>query len=63
MLHKHLCPKCAIVWEHDPNDFDSSEEFELSHKCPVCNARETWKYLGSKSADYCHQRGVGLVLK
>jgi len=61
MRHKHLCPKCKIVWEHDANDFESSQEFHDAHNCPDCGERETWKYWGSKAPDYEHKKGVGLV--
>lgn len=44
--HKHRCPKCAYVWEHEtPHPiemifgFISEDEYAERHTCPNCEYR------------------------
>lgn len=50
MHHKHKCPNCGTVWEHQERcGFLTSEIFDASHTCPACGIEHvTFKYLGSE---------------
>ena len=33
--HKHRCPRCLVIWEHDrPPPTASDEDYERAHMCP-----------------------------
>lgn len=45
-MHHHKCPEpnCGHIWSHRAADFDSSEEHQNGHTCPVCKkGQQTWK--------------------
>lgn len=49
-MHKHKCPKCGTVWEHEEHCGGS----ELAHRCPTlgCGEEVYWHYDGSTPPTY-----------
>jgi predicted RNA-binding Zn-ribbon protein involved in translation (DUF1610 family) len=45
LYHSHTCSSCNTEWGHadDTPQRVSKAEFEISHSCPRCGARQVWK--------------------
>lgn len=51
-MHKHECPKCETVWQHDPKTFRPGDR---PHVCPSCGhigLPSTYLYAGPKPAAF-----------
>jgi predicted RNA-binding Zn-ribbon protein involved in translation (DUF1610 family) len=46
--HKHRCPSCGTVWEHEDKCAQTDEQaFQIAHTCPHCGKpRVQAKYFG-----------------
>lgn len=61
--HKHRCPSCYFIWEHNDSCAHLSQElWAESHTCPKCGKQEvTKKYFGFKKpaiAQHCDYDGM-----
>ncbi len=45
--HKHKCPRCDFVWEHDGENVD-----DLDHHCPSCGCGVWMRYRGDDPPDH-----------
>lgn len=55
-MHKHQCPQCGVIWEHnDACAFFDSEIFDASHRCGICGIVVTRKYYGDAVAQIRQQ--------
>lgn len=46
-MHKHICPTCGNIWEHDPNE--AIKNRKKSHTCNKCG-RLQFRVAGSRWA-------------
>jgi|GEM_PF-6775771 hypothetical protein len=44
-VHKHKCPNCRYIWEHDAADITYAND-EAEHTCPSCGTEQRWHYCG-----------------
>lgn len=50
MRHKHKCPDCATIWEHErPPDDTSEEEYHRLHNCPECGRNQRRIYFATRA--------------
>lgn len=54
--HRHECPDCGTIWNHDPNSIEMQNEiaYELSHHCPNCGAEQRYVYDGFEESHCMH---------
>jgi hypothetical protein len=62
-MHKHRCPRCFYIWEHnDTCAWIDEYIFETSHTCPRCNTHDVVdKYFGVTTPSVtqrCNPSGV-----
>lgn len=51
--HKHLCPKCATVWEHDRYFIKKRYPIlEKAHECPKCGTYNGVIYKGDLPVEF-----------
>lgn len=48
--HKHKCPSCNFVWDHNPNDMQDDELYARGHRCVKCGTEQREKYFGPDSS-------------
>lgn len=46
ITHRHQCPKCSFVWEHDSETTGRTP----GHQCPSCGTAQYVKYFGEEPA-------------
>lgn len=56
-MHKHQCPECRCVWQHERPALGAPDEChtrfnDVAHDCPKCGTEETFKYHGPKPAEF-----------
>lgn len=49
-MHKHQCPDCGCVWEHD----EIFMCIQSAHKCPRCGTEQVRKYFGTDPSEFFH---------
>jgi hypothetical protein len=51
--HKHKCPRCGCIWEHDDAlAVADCDVHDAAHRCPACGTWETERYDGAEPAAY-----------
>ena len=48
--HKHQCPDCGLIWEHNGD----SGGLDWAHRCPHCKAEQYNRYHGKLPAIRWH---------
>lgn len=44
-MHKHKCPSCAHIWEHETAALRGNKElYDAAHHCPRCGTEQFYKH-------------------